>query len=114
MRDVCLTAREFSGQEAYERGLVSWVGKEIGSGKGGDLGKEEMLAEALRWAKLVSEKSPVAVQGTKEILEYSRDRSVEDGLRYTAIWNAGMLQTEDVRRAMEGGMKKKKPIFAKL
>ena len=68
----------------------------------------------MRWAKLVSEKSPVAVQGTKEILEWSKDHSVQDGLRYTAVWNSAALQTSDVARAMQAGMKKRKPTFEKL
>lgn len=122
VRDVCLTGREFGGAEAMHRGLVSWVGSPIKAGREdgggkvevGDPGKEEMLAEALRWAKVVSEKSPVAVQGTKEILEWSRDRSVEDGLKYTAVWNGAMLQTGDVARAMGAGMRRGKATFEKL
>ena len=113
VRDVCLSAREFQGREAKEVGFVSWVG---GEGEGKDKGeaKEEMLREALRWATLVSEKSPVAVQGTKEILEWSRDHSVQDGLRYTAVWNSAALQTGDVAEAMRSGMQRKKASFAKL
>jgi len=117
VRDVCLTGREFGGGEAWERGLVSWLGGGVGGGKmggRGDEGKEEMMKEAMRWGRVVSGKSPVAVQGTKEILEWSRDRSVEDGLRYTAVWNAAMLQTGDVARAMAAGMKKGKATFEKL
>ena len=52
--------------------------------------------------------------GTKEILNYSRGRTVADGLRYTAAWNAGMVQTEDVREAMLSGKQKRKVAFAKL
>lgn len=59
-------------------------------------------------------KSPVAVQGTKEVLNYSRDRSVEEGLRYTAVWNAAMLQTADVKDAMLSGLQKTTPKFSKL
>jgi delta(3,5)-delta(2,4)-dienoyl-CoA isomerase len=132
VRDVCLTGREFGGGEAWERGLVSWLGGGEGGGGsggggggsggggggkvggGGDTGKEAMMKEAMRWGRVVSEKSPVAVQGTKEILEWSRDRSVEDGLRYTAVWNAAMLQTGDVARAMQAGMERGKATFEKL
>ena len=116
VRDICLSAREFLGAEAKEFGLVSWVGAggEDRALKQVDGGKEEMMTEALRWAKLVSEKSPVAVQGTKEILEWSRDRTVDDGLRYTAVWNAAALQTGDVAEAMSKGMQRKKATFAKL
>ncbi|KAG7001328.1 oxoglutarate/iron-dependent dioxygenase [Physcia stellaris] len=114
VRDVCLTGREFRGKEAGEVGLCSWVGRGGEMGKAGDSGKEEMMKEALRWAETVAGKSPVAVQGTKEILDWSRDRSVEDGLRYTAVWNSAMVQTNDVPEAMQAGMKKRKPTFEKL
>ena len=114
VKDVCLSARVFTGEEAGRVGLCSWVGTREKGGVEGDGGKEEMMAEALRWAKVVSAKSPVAVQGTKDILDWSRDRSVEDGLKYTAVWNAAMLQTSDVERAMQAGMKKRKPRFEKL
>ncbi len=106
VKDVCLTARPFGGEEARREGLVSWVGK---SG-----GKEEVIQEALRWAELVASKSPVAVQGTKEILKWSWNRSVEDGLRYTSVWNSAALQSDDVKEAMMSGMKKKTPRFSKL
>jgi Delta3,5-Delta2,4-dienoyl-CoA isomerase len=52
--------------------------------------------------------------GTKEILNYSRDRTVQDGLNYTAIWNAAMIQTRDVKDAMLSGLQRRKPTFEKL
>lgn len=106
IKDVCLSARPFGGEEAEKVGFVSWVGKTGG--------KEEVIQEALRWAELVASKSPVAVQGTKEILNWSWSRSVEDGLKYTSVWNSAALQTTDVMEATKAGMQKRKPIFAKL
>lgn len=107
VKDVCLSARQFGAEEAEKVGFVSWVGQSGG-------GKEEVVKEALRWAELVAGKSPVAVQGTKELLNWSWNRSVEDGLRYTSVWNSAMLQSGDTREAMMAGIGKKKPRFAKL
>lgn len=104
VKDVCLTARLFGAEEAEKVGFVSWVGA----------GKDEVEKEALRWAELVAGKSPVAVQGTKEILNWSWNRSVEDGLRYTSVWNSAMLQSGDTKEAMMAGVGKKKPRFVKL
>ena len=106
VKDVCLSARQFGAEEAEKVGFVSWVGK--------NGGKEEVVEEALRWAEVVASKSPVAVQGTKEILNWCWNRSVEDGLRYTSVWNSAMLQSEDTREAMMSGITKKKPRFTKL
>lgn len=106
VKDVCLSARQFGAAEAERVGFVSWVGSQGG--------KEEVLREALRWAEMVAGKSPVAVQGTKEILNWSWSRSVEDGLRYTSVWNSAALQTDDVKASMMAGIQKKKPQFSKL
>ncbi|KAL8858992.1 MAG: hypothetical protein Q9178_004473 [Gyalolechia marmorata] len=109
VKDVCLSGREFGAEEARGWGFVSRVTD--GEGEGG---KEGCVREAVRWAEIVAGKSPVAVQGTKELVNWSRDRSVADGLRYTAVWNSAMLQTEDVGRAMRAGVGRKKPRFEKL
>lgn len=74
IRDVSLSGRIFDAEEASRVGLVSWVAQ-----KGPNGGKDAVIQEALRWATIVAEKSPVAVQGTKELLNWSRDHSVQDG-----------------------------------
>lgn len=74
IRDVCLSGRIFNAEEASRVGLVSWVAKEAPNG-----GKDAVIKEALRWANIVAEKSPVAVQGTKELLNWSREHGVQDG-----------------------------------
>jgi delta(3,5)-delta(2,4)-dienoyl-CoA isomerase len=76
--------------------------------------KKMAVEEGVKMASLIASKSPVAVQGTKELLNYSRGRTVEEGLRYTAVWNAAMLQTQDMKDAMMSGLKKTRPTFSKL
>ncbi|OJD29181.1 enoyl-hydratase isomerase family protein [Diplodia corticola] len=104
-KDVALTARVFGADEALREGFVSGVYRG---------GKEEAVAAGLEKAALIASKSPVAVVGTKELLNYSRDHTVEEGLRYTAVWNGAMLQTDDIKDALMSGLKKTKPKFAKL
>jgi Delta3,5-Delta2,4-dienoyl-CoA isomerase len=86
VKDVCLTARVWDAQEALRVGFVSEV---LPS-------KEVLIRRGIEIAELVAGKSPVAALGTKKLLDWSRDHSVEDGLKMTAVWNAGMLQTSDV------------------
>ncbi|CAL8584708.1 hypothetical protein XPA_010295 [Xanthoria parietina] len=128
VKDVCISAREFDAQEALRFGFVSRDYRSsclrrpritMRKRKGMAKEKETAISTALQWASTVASKSPVAVQGTKELLNWSRDHSVADGLRYTAVWNGAMLQTEDVGRAMRAGgvgkgKEKKKPRFEKL
>ena len=64
--------------------------------------------------ELLASKSPVAVQGTKELLNHARDHTVASSLRYTGVWNSAAIQTEDVTKAMLSGIKKTKPRFEKL
>lgn len=74
IKDVCLSGRHFGADEASKAGLVSWISEKPPAG-----GKDAVLKKALGWAELVAEKSPVAVQGTKELLNWSREHNVQDG-----------------------------------
>jgi len=44
--------------------------------------KENLISAALNLASTIAKKSPVAVMGTKHNLNYSRDHSVDEGLKY--------------------------------
>lgn len=104
VKDVCLTARLFGAEEALRVGFVSEVYDE----------KEGAVRAAIEHASLIASKSPIAVQGTKELLNWSRDHTVQDGLRYTTVWNSAALQTGDVQTALLSGIQKRKPTFEKL
>lgn len=104
VKDVCLTARDFSAQEALSVGFVSRVLDD----------KAATIKAALELAATLAEKSPVAVQGTKELLNYGREHGTADSLRYTQIWNSAALQGSDFSRALTSGLKKSKPRFEKL
>lgn len=68
VKEVALSAREFGAEEARQVGFVGRVAKSKG----------EAVEEAMRLATLIASKSPVAVQGTKEILNHAKDHSVEE------------------------------------
>jgi len=107
VNDLCLTARRMKAEEAEKVGLVSTVFP----------GKEEMMEAALHMAADIASKSPVAVQGTKVNLVYSREHTVEEGLERVASYNMVMLQSEDVMKSALAAMDKdgdEKPEFAKL
>lgn len=104
VKEVALTAREFGAEEALRVGFVNAVYDT----------REATIAAAFKLASLIASKSPVAVQGTKEILNFSRDHSVQDGLRYTSVWNSAALQTQDVSAALLSGLQKRTPTFEKL
>lgn len=68
-KEVCITARGFRAEEALQMGFVSKV----------EDTKAEALTQGLITGELIASKSPIATQGTKEILNYSLDHSFNDG-----------------------------------
>lgn len=104
IKDVALSARIFGAEEAFRVGFVSQV-KET---------KAKAVEAAMELAALLAAKSPVAVQGTKELLNHARDNTVASSLRYTGVWNSAAIQTSDVEKAMLSGLKKTRPTFEKL
>ncbi|XP_059187431.1 delta(3,5)-Delta(2,4)-dienoyl-CoA isomerase, mitochondrial [Centropristis striata] len=107
VNELALTARKMFADEAKTSGLVSRVFED----------KDTMMAAALEMAGEIAGRSPVAVQGTKVNLVYSRDHSVAEGLDYMANWNMSMIQTQDVMKSAQASMEKKSPKtipFSKL
>ena len=93
VRELCLTGRNWPAEEAARAGFLSSV----------HLDGAATLAAAQAMAARIAALSPLAVQGTKVCLNYSRDHSVADGLAHAALWNAAMLQGGDVGLAVGSG-----------
>ena len=55
-----------------------------------------------RWPARIAANSPLAVTGTKRVLEYCADKSVEDGLTYVATWNAAFVASDDLAGGHDG------------
>ena len=83
VRDVCLTARTFDAKEALAQGLVSRIASD----------KQTMLDEMIALAKTIASKPPIATLGTKHILNYSRDHTVQECVFYFEF-NALILMIE--------------------
>ena len=104
VRELCYTGRKFSVQEAHGWGLVNSVHDS----------HEAVVSAALELAKEIAAKSPLAIAGIKQSLNYARDHSVADGLDQIATWNGGMLRPEDLQEAIQAKMAKKEAEFASL
>uniref|UniRef100_A0A914VWB6 Delta(3,5)-Delta(2,4)-dienoyl-CoA isomerase, mitochondrial n=1 Tax=Plectus sambesii TaxID=2011161 RepID=A0A914VWB6_9BILA len=104
-RELAYTARVFNAEQALNYGLLSKVLANY----------EEVLAASLNLANEIASKSPVAVQGTKLTLNYSRDHSVRDSLEFVANWNQSQLLSDDVAKsAMAAIAKQDIPVYSKL
>lgn len=89
-RELALTGRDIAAERAAAIGLVSEVYSDATAAiaAGRDLVDE------------ISANPPLAVQGTKQVLNASRDLSVPDGLRHVAIWNSAFLASQEITDAL--------------
>jgi 2,4-dienoyl-CoA reductase (NADPH2) len=101
VRELAYTGRTFGAQEALHLGLVNRVFDT----------PQNLLCEVQALAAGIAAKSPLAVRGVKEMLNYARDHSVADGLAMVATWNAAHLLSDDLQEAMMAHMGKRKPEF---
>jgi enoyl-CoA hydratase len=101
VRELAYTGRRMPAQRAKEVGLVNEVYPT----------QDAMLADVLAIAREIAEKSPLAIWGSKQMLNYARDHSVEDGLEYIATWQAGMFFGTDMAEAFQAKAEKRKPVF---
>lgn len=101
-RELAFTGRNFLADEAERTGLINRV-----------FASPEALTAAVReLAQTIAAKSPLATRGIKEVMNYSRDHSVADGLAFVAAWNAAMLLSADLNEAITAQREKRPPRFA--
>ena len=103
-REWTMMGEKVSADRAKEVGLVSSLHEN----------HEEMLDSAFKIAERLASKTPLAMWVTKEVLNYSRDHSVKEGLENVALWNAATLHKEDVMNTMMAKMQKKDPEYRNL
>ena len=100
-REMAYTARFYSSREAEGMGLVNAVYED------GD----SLIKGARNLAFQIAENAPLAVQGTKEVLNYSRYVSVHEGMSLAIHKNMVLLTSEDLLEAAEAFMGRRKPVF---
>lgn len=100
-RLMALTGRDFSAGEAQRMGLVSESFPD----------QATMNAAAEKTAREIAANPAIAVRGTKQVLNYGQNHSVEDGLHYVAVWNASMLDSLDLREFIAAFREKRRPRF---
>ncbi|MCP3101120.1 crotonase/enoyl-CoA hydratase family protein [Myxococcus sp. K15C18031901] len=100
-RELAYTGRDVEAERALRMGLVNDVFAT----------PEALLTEARAIAKRVAENPPLVVQGAKQVMEYCAGKSIEDGLRYVAVWNAAFLQSLDLTEAFGAFAERRTPHF---
>ncbi len=100
-RELAFTAKYFNAERAKEILLVNEVYED----------HESLMAEAEKMAMEIAENSPLAVQASKEVLNYGIGKSIDDGLKYVASISANIIPSEDLMEAAKAMMEKRKPKF---
>jgi enoyl-CoA hydratase len=104
VRELAYTGRRMPAREAQACGLVNRVFPD----------QATMLGEVMAIAREIASKAPLAVYGTKRMINYARDHSTADGLDYIGIWNASMLQKQEIQEAIKANAEKRPGEFVEL
>jgi enoyl-CoA hydratase len=100
-RELALTGKDIDAARALRIGLVNEVYET----------PEALLEAAHAMARQMAENPPLVVQGIKRVLNECQGKSVEEGLRYVALWNAAFMQSHDLVEAFTAFMQRRPPLF---
>ncbi len=100
-RELALTGRDFFAEEALQMGFITRICDN----------QETLYKEADLLAEEIASCAPLAVQGTKDVLNFSRDNGVYAGLQYVAQKNASALHSTDMIESVMASMEKRKPVY---
>ena len=104
VRELAYTGRRWKAEEAERHGFLNRLLPDA----------ESCTAAALELARDIAAKSPLVITGIKQVLNRGRDQSIADGLEHVALWNAAMLQGEDMGLAVAAQMAKTAASFRDL
>lgn len=104
VRELAYTGRRLPALRAREIGLVNEVFET----------HEEVVAHALATAREIASKAPLAVTGSKVMINYARDHSIKDALDYIAVWQTSMFSGPHMAEAFKAKAEKREADFPDL
>ena len=103
-REWAYTGDRIPAQRALEAGFVNQVFED----------HESLVQGVLDVAARIAVRSPLAIWGTKEMINYTRDHSVADALKYMAGWQSGMFQPHDMMEEFAAKGERRAPAFDEI
>lgn len=100
-RELAYTARTIDARFASEIGLVNRVYPD----------REQLMQGAGKMAAEISANAPLAVQASKDVLNYGMGKSVADGLAYVASVSTNIVPSDDLSEAITAFLEKRPPRF---
>jgi enoyl-CoA hydratase len=104
VRELAYTGRRLPAEAAREIGLVNAVLPDA----------EAVVAHALAVAREIAAKSPLAVAGSKVMINYAREHDTETALDYLRVWQAGMFPAADMAETFKARQEGREPDFPDL
>lgn len=104
VRELAYTGRRLPAQRAREIGLVNEVFDT----------HEQVVDHALATAREIASKAPLAVTGSKVMINYARDHTIKDGLDYIAVWQTSMFSGPHMAEAFKAKAEKREANFPDL
>ena len=104
VRELAYTGRRLPAQKALEIGLVNTLFDT----------HEALVTSVLETAREIASKAPLAVTGSKVMINYARDHTIADGLDYIATWQVGMFSPALMQEAFKAKQAKRDADFPDL
>ena len=104
VKELAYTGRRLPAAKALGYGLVNEVFDT----------QEAMVSAALQCAREIAAKPPVAIWGTKQVIHYTRDHSVDDALKQMGWIQGAIWSNENVREAVTAMKQKRAGAFPGL
>lgn len=104
VKELSYTGRKMLADEAMRLGFVNRVLKS----------HDECNQAAQDMAAEIAKLAPMAVHGTKEIVNWSRDHTTDEALDRIALWNGSNLQPSELMAAMVAKQTKEPGQYASL
>ncbi|MFN4185091.1 MAG: crotonase/enoyl-CoA hydratase family protein [Hyphomonas sp.] len=104
VKELAYTGRRIDAAKAKEIGLVNDIFDT----------QEDLLAYVMETAREIASKNPIAVTGSKVLINYGRDHTTADTLDYIGVWNAAMFPPPHMAEAFTARSEKREPVFPDL
>ncbi len=101
-RELALTGRDFDADYAAQIGLVTQVVPD----------RESVHNAAFDLAREIAANPPLAVEGTKAVMNAATRAATDQGLEYVSAWNAAHLITQDLGVAVTAFVTREKPEYS--
>ena len=98
--DMHLTGRMMDAAEAERSGLVARI-----------VAADRLIPEALKIARIIAEKSVLAVSAAKEAVHRADEMALGEGLLFERRLFQALFATEDQKEGMRAFLEKRPPIF---